>query len=819
MKNKKMSTILTWAILVVITICIALLYLIASKSMTQLMKKSEMEALHNSLNVETSIIQEYIYHQEDLLIAFANETEVIDFLKNPDNEEKRMVAQQHTESYYGRLDNWEGLYIGEWNTHIIAHSDINVVGMTTREGDYLKELQDAMLERNGLYNAGIIVSPASGKLILSLYCPVYDYDGETILGYVGGGPFVGELKALLASAEKQGASYYMINVEEGMCLFAQDESLMATQIEDEMLLSVIAEIKKDESKLTGDIEYIDDKVGDSIAAYQYISDYGWAVVSCNSEANIYADINKNMLVLAYICIAAVVIIVALCWIVIRISTRPLRHIEKSIVQLEAMNLEKDPILDKYIGGKSEVGQIATAIDSLYDSIDDLLKAEADKQAAIAKSESKDRFLANISHEIRTPMNVIMGMNQMILLENKDESIEEYANSIKDSSQHLMEIINDILDFSKIDAGKLQIVEKEYDVYPLLQEITLGMETMTKQKKLEFIVNIDQNLPRVLKGDKKRIKQILNNLLSNAVKYTDEGTITFTAKGERRNEDFALVVLVEDTGIGILPEDKDKVFDSFARVDMNKNHYKEGTGLGLHITKELVECMNGSIGFESEYGKGSYFVVSLPQKIVREAVADNDTEMVIKTMSVDNEATGETELTNVQENADADGPKLQSEEVEVAREAQEARDVQEVQEAGETQETHESQEPEEAFLRGAILAVDDNYMNLRIISVFLKNSGIKVDIALSGAEALEMTKSNKYNLILMDHMMPEMDGVETLHKLREAKDNPNNGTKVIILTANAVAGAKEEYLKEGFEEYLSKPVVKEDLEEVVGRYVE
>ena len=755
------------------------------------MKESEMEALHNSLSVETSIIKEYIYHQEDMLIAFSNEVEVIEFLKDPNNEEKRLRAQKHTEEYYGRLKNWEGLYIGEWNTHVIAHSDENIVGMTTREGEPLKELQDAMLERGGLYNAGIIVSPASGKLILSLYCPVYDYDGETILGYVGGGPFVEELRGLLAPAEKQGASYYMINVNTNMCLLAQDEAMIATEIQDKLLLSVVQRINEGQGEQIGDIEYYDDEQGASVAAYQYISDYGWALISCNSEADIYADINQNMDMLAYICVAAVIIIVILCWVVIRVSTRPLKHVEKAIVQLEQMNLEKDPMLDKYIDGKSEVGQIATAIDSLYDSIEDLLKAESDKQAAIAKNESKDRFLANVSHEIRTPMNVIMGMNQMILLENKDQGIQDYANSIKNSSQHLMEIINDILDFSKIDSGKLQIVDKEYEVYPLLQEITMGMDAIMKQKNLEFVVTIDEVFPKVLKGDKKRIKQILNNLLSNAAKYTDQGKVTFTAKGLKSEEGFALVISVEDTGIGIRPEDMNKVFDSFARVEMNKNHYKEGTGLGLHITKELVECMNGTIELTSEYGKGSCFTVTLPQEVIDEA----GEEAVVMEMVAEEREELEERVQQLEEKQLEDGV-LQPEDL--------------------AQLT--ASEPTDASPTARLLAVDDNDMNLKIITVFLKNSGLQVDTASSGQEAIDMTNTTTYDLILMDHMMPEMDGVETLHRIREDEENLNRQTKVIVLTANAVAGAREDYLKEGFEEYLTKPVVKEKLEEVVGRYV-
>lgn len=198
-----------------------------------------MENLYASLNVQTNIIEEYIYHQEDMLSAFSYATEVIEFLKNPTDEECRQKAQEYTEVYFSRLNNWEGLYIGEWDTHVIAHSNPDVVGMTTREGEPLKQLQNEMLSRNGLYNAGIIVSPASQKLILSLYCPVFDYDGKTILGYVGGGPFAEELEVLLSSVEDEATNYYMINVLSEMYIFAEDSALMATRIDDPMLRSLL----------------------------------------------------------------------------------------------------------------------------------------------------------------------------------------------------------------------------------------------------------------------------------------------------------------------------------------------------------------------------------------------------------------------------------------------------------------------------------------------------------------------------------------------------------------------------------------------------
>ena len=274
MKNLKLRTIITAAVLLINTLCISLLYIIANSSLTTSMKRSELENLHSTLKAETKIIEEYVYHQEYLLTAFSKSPEVIDFLKNPDNEEKRQAAQKATEEYYSTLDNWEGLYIGEWNTHVIAHSNTDYVGMVTREGEPLKALQNAMTEENGLYNAGIIVSPASHKLILSLYCPVFDYDGETIVGYVGGGPFADSLEKLLVYVENEKASNYMLNSISKMYIFAQDDELMATEIKDDLFLSIISNTIRNEHKTEGTKEYVDEAEGESIAVYRSIPEYG-----------------------------------------------------------------------------------------------------------------------------------------------------------------------------------------------------------------------------------------------------------------------------------------------------------------------------------------------------------------------------------------------------------------------------------------------------------------------------------------------------------------------------------------------------------------
>lgn len=760
MKNRKMSTAITATILLVNLVCILLLYLVANTTMTTMMKKSEMENLHASLNVQTEIIQEYIRHQEDMLSTYSDAEIVRDFLKNPDDEELRATAQAYTERYYSRLENWEGLYIGEWNTHVIAHSNPETVGMTTREGEPLKQLQDEMTSRQGLYNAGIIVSPASGKLIVSMYCPVFDTDGSTILGYVGGGPFAEELDEYLASAKNDATTYYMINVETKMYIFAQDEALMATDIQDEMLLNVIALIEKDRAIEFGDDEYMDKEAGASISAYHYIPEYGWAVVSCNSEASIYADIHRNMLVLAAICGVFELLIGVFSWMCIYFNTRPMKHIHDAIIQLREMKLEKNPELDQYINTSSEVGQIATAIDSLYDSIKDMVDAEKERQSVIAAGESKARFLASMSHEIRTPINTIVGMNEMILRENQNGIIQEYALNIKRESQLLIGLVNDVLDFSKIEAGKLKIVEKAYQPSFMLYDTVLAMMPRIREKNLELIREIDDSIPKWLRGDEIRIRQVLNNLLSNAVKYTEQGWITFRVNGEWKDEKYWLNISVLDTGIGIRKEELEQVFESFKRLELDKTHYIEGTGLGLNITKQLVECMGGTISVESEHGKGSCFTVCLPQSPVKE----QDAELI----------------------------------------------------AREEKKTIQIMETDYLYLPDAkILAVDDNKMNLTVLTALLKRSKMQVDTAGGGAECIEKTKSVKYDLILMDHMMPDVDGIQAFHAIREDKENPNCETPVVVLTANAVDGMEERYLAEGFSGYLSKPIAVDRLELMLG----
>ncbi len=397
---------------------------------------------------------------------------------------------------------------------------------------------------------------------------------------------------------------------------------------------------------------------------------------------------------------------------------------------------------------------------------DLLELEKEKQIAVAASESRAMFLANMSHEIRTPINTIVGMNEMILRGNQDDETREYAKNIESASKMLMGLIDDILDFSKLDAGKLVINENPYHMAIVLKDVLLGLKVRMQGKQLDVNMDIDESLPSVLNGDEIRIKQIYSNLLSNAVKYTDEGKIDISVKGQREKNVFYIVFNVSDTGVGIRQEDMPTLFDSFQRMDLKRNKYVQGTGLGLSITKQLVDNMKGTISVESEYGKGSSFTVRIPQEIVDEKPMGDFAEAYNTIIN-------------------------------------------------------QNEQPEEiVFEEGRkVLVVDDNEMNLRVMKALLGKIGVAADFVLGGLECVEKCKKEKYDLIFMDHMMPEPDGIETLGLIRQDSEGKNLDTDVIVLTANAIKGAAEQYAKAGFADYITKPVEFSTLEKTLAKYIE
>ena len=512
MKNLKLSTTLTIAITLVVTVCITLLYLTANKSMLSMLKSSELENMHASLNAQTSLIEEYVAHQEDILTLFSKAPEVAELLKDPENPEKLKAAQAYTEAYYSKLDNWEGIYIAEWSTHIIAHSNPEYVGLVTREGDPLKQLQDAMTKAAGLYNTGIIVSPATKKLILSMYCPVYDSDGTTILGYVGGGPFAEGLRDLLASMTEKSFKYSMLNAESSVYIFDEDEDLMTTEIEDEMLLSILDNVKKDPDDISGNKEYSDKTIGNAVAAYQYMPAHGWVVISRASETDIYSDANRSMRILGIICLVADLVIAFICFFLIRFNTKPLKLVEESIIQLQHFKLTKQHRLDAYLNKKSEIGMIATAMDSLYDSFNEI---------AQTLSSCSDSLLQSADN-----MTDSSGILVQCVEENSNttEQFSKHTESITEAITRVDSVVNEIADVvsdveTKIQAGTERSIDLSREVTNMRRTVDNSLQVTTAriEQNKEAIHSAMQNLQALMRIDE-MAEQILDitsqtNLLS------------------------------------------------------------------------------------------------------------------------------------------------------------------------------------------------------------------------------------------------------------------------------------------------------------------
>lgn len=407
---------------------------------------------------------------------------------------------------------------------------------------------------------------------------------------------------------------------------------------------------------------------------------------------------------------------------------------------------------------SKVGSFSV----IHQQIEEIQEAQQEAERA---NQAKSQFLANMSHEIRTPINAIMGMDELILRQNTSEEVQKCAYDILNASNTLLSIVNDILDFSKIESGKMNIVCNNYQAADLFSDLSSILQIRAKEKNLTSKIILDENIPCTLYGDITRIKQIIINLLSNAIKYTEAGTVTFRAHLQKTESDAAIIRFsVSDTGIGIKPEEINRLFHVFERLDEKKNAKIQGTGLGLNIAKQLLTLMDSQIEVESTYGEGSTFSFSLRQPIV------------------DNAPMGSINLHKLhrQQNATKYAPSFSAPDAK-------------------------------------ILLIDDNEMNLKVSMGLLKPTNVQIDTGSSGKECLEKITHKHYDIIFLDHMMPEMDGIETFEKMQQiehlCKDVP-----VIILTANAVFGAKEMYLSKGFTDYLPKPVSGQTLEGTIRKYL-
>ena len=454
---------------------------------------------------------------------------------------------------------------------------------------------------------------------------------------------------------------------------------------------------------------------------------------------------------------------------------------KGGIDINSLDLKTgDEIEDLYHALRSTTAQLTDYIASLEREQELREEVRVEKEA----NKAKTSFLSSMSHEIRTPINSVLGLDEMILRESNEEQIVKYAADIKSAGRSLLSLINDILDFSKIESGRLELINAEYDLGSMINDLMNMIRSRAEDKGLKLLVNVAPSTPRILYGDEIRIKQCVLNLLTNAVKYTREGSVTMeigweeadgkdlsgdgmAALGGAKAADDRFIMLkarVMDTGIGIKEEDIPKLFQAFQRIEEKRNRTIEGTGLGMNIVQQLLSMMGSKLDVKSSYGKGSSFSFRVLQRVVAEEGVGDFAEIYRKNAATERYRASFT-----------------------------------------APDAH-------------ILCVDDTAMNLTVFKGLLKETKLQIDTASSGVEALQRCGEKHYDILFIDHMMPTMDGIETLHALEQLEGNRCRGVPTVALTANAISGAREMYLKEGFTDYLTKPVNGIKLEKLIASYL-
>ncbi|MBP5385182.1 MAG: response regulator [Lachnospiraceae bacterium] len=523
-----------------------------------------------------------------------------------------------------------------------------------------------------------------------------------------------------------GRGYGFVVTEDGLIVAHGNESVKGTNLNDTpegaQLFSEIMRV--------GSGDFTIKYNGEQSTVYVNEVVNNWHVVMLTADTELYAETRNQILINALIYALVFAMIAVFYYIGYRNESRYTK-------QMEEMKLEEQK--------------------ASYDR--KLLELE--KDAANASNKAKSDFLANMSHEIRTPMNAIIGMDEMILRSSPQEPVRKYALDIRSAGKTLLSIINDILDFSKIEAGKLELLPVEYNFASVMNDVVNMTMKKAQDKGLSYDLKVSGEIPSVLLGDEIRVRQVMLNLINNAIKYTHEGSVSIDVSYEKDAQ--MLTVVVSDTGIGIRNEDLGKLFESFRRLDADRNRNIEGTGLGLNITMRLVKMMGGTIGVSSRYGEGSTFTAQMKQDVA-DATPIGDFAQNIMRM----------------------------------------------------QEYKEDYRPSLVAPSARILVVDDNDMNLEVIKSLLEDTRINVTTAESGRECLNILSGETFDVIFLDQMMPGMSGVRTLEEIR--KQDLAKGTPVIALTADAILGARDSYIREGFTDYLSKPVMYADLESLLHKYL-
>ncbi len=724
MKRRKLNIALT---LLVIFILMILVIVYTTRLFLRVSVSNIMEVGEDKASSLAVSLENYLDTAKSVLWVTADTVDVM--VKNGDDSarilryligESKNQEQQFDENYTGLYGYVQGKYL-------------DGVGWVPPQ-DYDPTQRDWYLSAKKAEGESTIVSPyvdaQTGAVIISFSRMLSD--GESVMSL---DVTMNEIQTIVQDVTIKGKGYSMIVNEDGMIIAHRDASMNGKYIDDlEDYGEVIPHLRN------GGVTSFQAKIRDekcTVFMAEVLDQWDALIIVENSE--LYKDVASQLIVNVLVYLISFGIISLVCFIAYRSVIKNSKRIEELKISEQKQEYEAK-----------------------------VLRLE--KSAADAANKAKGDFLAEMSHEIRTPINAVLGMNEMILRETREENVRQYADNIKASGKTLLSIVNDILDFSKIEDGKMELVPVSYDLASLIQNLVNSIQGRAKAKNLEFEVDIDENLPCVLQGDDVRITQVIMNLLTNAVKYTEEGKVLFSVRqgGRIQEEEQNYVLLdvsVKDTGIGIKEEDRKKLFESFERLEEKRNRNIEGTGLGMAIVVKLLSMMGSEIHLDSVYGKGSVFSFRLQQRIISDQPIGDYAEHVIRS---------------------------------------------------------EQSLKEKAYLyapNARVLLVDDNGMNLEVAKNLLKRNGITPDLSSSGSDAIEKIRSKRYDIVFLDHMMPKMDGIETLAKLREeGLFKKGGGTVVVALTANAVVGARETYLAAGFDDYLSKPIDAKKLEEQLCKYL-
>ena len=651
------------------------------------------------------------------------------------------VESENQEQHFD--ENYTGIYGYVTGEYLDGAGWIPPEGYDPVERDWYK----AGIETNG---EAIIVSPyvdaQTNAVIISISRMLSN--GTDVLSL---DVMMNHIQDIISDLQIKGKGYGYILNRDGMIIAHRDETQKGKYLnETEEQRSFITKVLEVEN---GNFEISADGKKSTVFVHQIMDQ--WYIVIIVSNRELFSEVWQQMAVNVLICVVIFALIAFFYFLGHRKEQNYSRRIEEMRIEEQKKAFEAKTL-------------------------------KLEKEAADQANRAKSDFLADMSHEIRTPINAVLGMNEMILRESLQAQSSEkpgldsfqgsfgniitYAQNIESAGSNLLAIINDILDFSKIEAGRMDIVEGNYYLSSILNDLSNMIFFKANEKGLDFIIDVDETLPDGLCGDEVRVRQVITNILNNAVKYTEHGFVKLTMRGDIQDaaepgQSICLRIDVQDTGIGIRQEDLEKMFAKFQRLDLKQNSTVEGTGLGLAITRSLLDMMGGSIEVKSEYGKGSVFTILIPQKIVSvEPIGDFQTRF----------------LANMKE----------------------------------TKAYRETFRAPEAH----ILIVDDTRMNLTVAVGLLKNTEIQIDTATGGDEAIALAQTNVYDLILMDQRMPKMDGTEALHLIRTQTDGANRETPVICLTADAVIGAKERYIAEGFTDYLTKPIDSHALEQMLMKYL-